>query len=217
MVLTGHAMYVAIQATLANIVQTPVNTPPANNALPMLSGLVAYADAAPSLVFSFNPPGLLNGFSIAVGRPQTGGVTFLNTFRQFVNEFNVPDFYDATDDVVAAFGPWVTGQNLISRFTPYNSDGVSGAGQRFTAKAVAAATLPLPSIVTGPLVNWTGGLMFTVYVEIQAGGTGPWAWGESIPNSATGAAIGVGVTGDKLRCRISDGMTFSARSNVFTI
>jgi hypothetical protein len=217
MILTGHAMYVAIAASCLNLGIVIPTIPPADDTLPAVSNMVFYADASPSVVVKFDQPGVNYGFALAYSRPQSGGVSFTSTFRQFEVASALLLAVDLTDDIVAAYGAPVEGQNMFQKLTPFNTDGVIGAGQRSITRVVAASALPVPAVSVGGSASWTGGASFDVYVWVQAGGVGPFLGTHFAAGASSGGPIGTGASGDVVYVRLFDGTAFSTPSTPTTL
>lgn len=126
--LTGHQMFVAINAMLLNC-GSPISTSVPLSDTVFAAGFSAFTAVAGASL-SVTPTGLglaTDYLLIAISAPQSSGVAFCKTFWQ---EMKV-----AGNDVVATslyalylaqFGPWIAGQRIFYKLTPVNQYGVAG-------------------------------------------------------------------------------------------
>lgn len=126
--LTGHQMFVAINANLMNCGQSPEIEIPTSDAV-FAAGFSALTMNAMG-VLSLTPTGLGSAedfLLVAFSEPKSGGVSFCKTFRQLkVLAGNVAAATVLTTEYAAAFGSVGGGQRIFYRLTPVNSGGVSG-------------------------------------------------------------------------------------------
>jgi hypothetical protein len=219
-VLTGHQMYVAISSQLLNIGQTPSNTPPSDDSLPSVIGLVVYADATGNVGCRLDAAGAGYGFLISASRPVSGGVTFMSTFRQFMVTGTLQTLVDISEDFTAAYGLPAVGGRIFFGITPVNQQGVVGTRQRVICEVVAASTLAAPALTGDPpgavLVNTSGATTPDVVQNAENVGITPDEYIGELLAVTTGVSM-PSVIGDNVYVRLFDGAQFSPRSNVFPV
>jgi hypothetical protein len=127
--LTGHQMYVAINAQLHNCGQAASAVPPVSSAVVAPVVTVYTAVAATGVVtITMTASGTAADFIlVAFGRPQGSGRSQVNAFWQadVLPGNSVGNATEGTK-VVAQFGALVVGQRLFLKLTPVNQYGVTG-------------------------------------------------------------------------------------------
>ena len=124
-ILTAHNMFIAVNAALLNLGLGISTVPPLSNVIAPTTGVQTWADIANSIGVLMPATSVGNYFLVAVSRQQSGGVSFVSTFRQLavITGGVEPGFADLTPDYVAAFGVVTAGQRVFFRITPVNQYG----------------------------------------------------------------------------------------------
>lgn len=217
-VLTGHQMYVAINSTLLNIGSPLSDTPPTDDTLPTVAGLVVYADATGTVACRLDAAGTGMHFLVAASRPVSGGVTFCSTFRQFMVTDPTQTLVDISEDFVEAYGLPSPGQRVFFGITPVNAEGVAGTRQRVVCEVIESSGLPTPAITgdtPGILVGWTGGATFDVVQNKAETGITPDTWLQESLAATTGVGMTAPTTPGFIYVRLFGSDKFSAISNKF--
>jgi hypothetical protein len=126
--LTGHQMYVAVNATRLNAGLDMSDDVPESDSV-FAAGFSAFTATAPETL-SLTPSGdgdTADKLLVAVSAPQSSGRRFCKTFWQIataagdaVTPILLGDFY------VAQFGIFAAGQRIFYKLTPVNQYGVKG-------------------------------------------------------------------------------------------
>lgn len=127
--LTGHQMYVAVNAMLINCGAAQSSTIPATDAV-FAAGFTAFtAVHAGAITLTPTGAGAVTDFLlVSMSAPQSGGRTFCKTFNQIDKlAGNVVAATVLTALYTAQFGNIVAGQRLFYKLTPVNEYGVAGA------------------------------------------------------------------------------------------
>lgn len=127
--LTGHQIFVAIATQLLNCGQAISNVPPLDNVVPVLSDIVASADASEPLVnVDFASTGTAADFILVAYSPQVpAGRGYNGRWWQGGIEEGNATGSDNTTAYVAEFGTPAVGQRIFIKLTPVNQYGVTGA------------------------------------------------------------------------------------------
>ena len=127
--LTGHQMYVAINAMLINCGLPQSAVLPISDAV--FSAQFSAFTAVHAGAITLTPSGLgaaSDFLLIAMSPPKSGGVAFCKQFQQFAHAAgNAIIPVVLTTAYKAAFGDIVAGQRLFYQLTPVNQYGVRGA------------------------------------------------------------------------------------------
>jgi hypothetical protein len=127
--LTGHQMYVAINAQLINCGAVQSAVIPASDTV--FSAQFTAFTAVHAGAISLTPAGLgliTDYLLLAFSRPQSGGRTFCKTFWQYGHVVgNSVTPVVLTTAYKAQFGDVIVGQRIFYRLTPVNAYGVRGS------------------------------------------------------------------------------------------
>jgi len=219
-VLTGHQMYVAINSQLLNIGNPLNDTPPTDDTLPVVAGLVVYADATGTVACRLDAAGTGMHFLISASRPLSGGVTFCSTFRQFAVTDPTETLVDISADFVEANGLPAVGNRIFFGITPVNAMGVVGTRQRVICEVILESGLGNPALTGDPpgnvLVDTAGEVTPDVVINISNIGITPDVWEYEQLAVTTGASMPGGI-GNIVYCRLFKAGKFSSASNLFPV
>lgn len=141
-VLTGHQMFVKVNATRLNVLMTISLVPPADLTLFTLAGTTMAASLTGGVqVEGFNT-GSDGKIAFAVSKSMSPGRTFQKTFWQPLSASGVigsgeSDAAITTAEYAAEFGTPTVGQRVWARLTPVSKDGWPGTHAIFSAIWVA--------------------------------------------------------------------------------
>lgn len=126
--LTGHQMFVAINAMAVNVGEVAVDSPPLNSTVFSASGTSAVFTLATGLVVTFSGLGSSDDYQcVGLSKPVPGGRSFWNTFTQTTVEAGDAVSYTITTaDYGDLFGTPQLGQKVFIRVTPVNGYFVKG-------------------------------------------------------------------------------------------
>jgi hypothetical protein len=126
--LTGHQMYVAVNAQLLNCGASQTSVPPVSNAVYAVGSVTLTAVHAGAITLTLPGNGTASDFVlVAFSAPQSGGRGFCKTFWQMMHTAgNVSTAQVVTTAYVAQFGAIAAGQRIFYRITPVNQYGVTG-------------------------------------------------------------------------------------------
>lgn len=124
--LTGHMMFVSLNAQLLNCGEDINTEPPSDSSVfaPVVGGVLA--DDEPNLSVEFDAVPAESFLLVAASRPVSPAVTFQKTFRQFAVAPAAAVNSDITAAVTSAYGALVAGQKIFLKLTPVNANGVTG-------------------------------------------------------------------------------------------
>lgn len=126
--LTGHQMYVTVNAQLLNCGQAQSSTIPASAAVFAPIAPTFTAVHAGAITLTPGGGGGASDFLLYAFSPlQSGGINFCKTFNQFGHVAgNSVAAIVATTPYNTMFGSPVVGQKIFARLTPVNQYGISG-------------------------------------------------------------------------------------------
>lgn len=126
--LTGHQMYVAINAMLLQIGQDAVSSPPASSDVFSATGNTGVFSVATGLALTLTGVGNSADFLlVSLSRPVSAGRTFVATFQQTKVEAGTATTSTMTTAAYGALlGTPVAGQKVFAKLTPVNQYGVRG-------------------------------------------------------------------------------------------
>ena len=126
--LTGHQMYVAINAMLINCGAAQSSTPPVSDAVFSAQFTAFTAVHAGAITLTPAGLGLLTDYLlVAVSAPQSAGRSFCKTFWQATKVAgNSVAALVLTTAYTAQFGNIAAGQRIFYKLTPVNQYGVAG-------------------------------------------------------------------------------------------
>ncbi len=130
--LTGHQMYVRVEATRSNVALASAVTPPADLDLPLVAGATITFDVGDGLTIDGMTGDADAVVAVAVSKPFSAGRSFNKTFWQpFAGNGHVTisdlPLVISTVTYAAEFGAPVAGQRVFIRLTPVSTDGWNGA------------------------------------------------------------------------------------------
>jgi hypothetical protein len=136
--LTGHMMFVKINASLLNAGLGQRTLPPTVDTTFTPSSVVLTCSDEPevSLAFSAIPADMR--LLVAASRPQSAGTRFCKTFRQFTVAVANAVEADITAAYADAYGTPVENSVIFFRLTPINAEGVQGSSTITSAQVVAS-------------------------------------------------------------------------------
>lgn len=125
--LTGHQMFVAINAQNANAGQLFREAPPTTNEQASYSGVELTAAAGtPALSLAANEDGEAGNILIALSPPQSSGRLSCKQFWQHSVASGADGPFNLLAGYVAEYGALVVGQRIFCKITPVNAQGVTG-------------------------------------------------------------------------------------------
>ena len=220
-ILTGHAMFVAISSALLNLGLTINNIPPASDAIPPIANLLFVAYNSDGIVLRVDPPGTGMNFLVAASRAVSGGVTFMSTYRQFGIIGATESSFDLTTQFIAQFGVPPIGSRIFLRLTPVSDEGVTGTPAKVIAEVGTSSALAIPTGVADPvgniLVSWASGPTNQDVYGYYNDGTTPGDEAAENLGAATGQDLGPMTVGREVYFRTFDGTTFSSRGGPMTV
>jgi hypothetical protein len=127
--LTGHQMYISINAQLANCGGAVSLTPPVSNAVTAVGvTLISFVHSTGVLTVTLNAAGVAADYiCLAFSKPRSSGTGFNGVFwQQLVVPGNSAGAATYGTAYVAQFGTPLAGQRVFYKFTPVNQYGVAG-------------------------------------------------------------------------------------------
>ena len=126
--LTGHQMYVAVNAQLLNVGAAVSVVPPVSNAVTPVVETAATMTHLGVMTITLGAGGAATDFiCLAFSKPRSGGTGYNGVFwQQLVVPANSAGAATYGAAYVAQFGLPAVGQRIFYRFTPMNQYGVAG-------------------------------------------------------------------------------------------
>lgn len=215
-VLTGHQYFVGVNTSLLNAGSALITTPPTDTTLNPVAPASIYADAGGAVLLFYTAPVAGDFVLAAASKVLSGGRFFNKAFSQFGVDSSAAGVQDISDQYADQFGVPLTGKRIFGRLTAVNASGMSASPVIVNTTVVAGSVLNfgvITSAVAGQVVlagadmtATSGDLYFVNPV------TGLYTYIASQPVVA-GAATWAGVpSGDTVAVRVTDGVTWSART-----
>lgn len=124
--LTGHMMFVSINAQRFNVGADQLSDPPDTSEVFAPTGIVVTADAGPNVSIAFDAVAADSYLLVSASRPVSPAVSFNKTFRQMAVAVAAADEADITAAWLAGYGTVTEGLKIFFKLTPVNSRGVTG-------------------------------------------------------------------------------------------
>lgn len=155
--LTGHQMYVSINANLQNANQGISSVPPLSSAVYSASGSTVAVLTDGTVIVEASGTGVAADFLlIALSQVKSGGVAFNKTFWQAsVEAGDVSDPFDVSQEYIGQFGVPPLGGRVFFRLTPVNQYGVAGTPVIGFATVAAGAVAAVVTPGAAGIINWT--------------------------------------------------------------
>lgn len=192
--LTGHQMFVGINASLQNASQPISTVPPiSSDVFNFVDPIVQVTDTG-FVLATTGATGTVDDFILyAMSQPKSGGITFNKTFNQLaVGPGNEPQPFDLGPAYVAQFGMPPLGSRVFFRLTPVNQYGVKGVeviafATVFTAGVAAVVTAGMAGIIT-----WVNPVSVPDFWQVEESSDGglTWQWVQQV-SGVTLTAVGL--------------------------
>lgn len=192
--LTGHQMFVAINASLQNASQPISTVPPLSSDVFNFVDPIVQVTSTGFALATTGATGTADDFILyALSQAKSSGITFNKTFNQLaVGPGNEPQPFDLGPQMLAQFGIPPVGSRVFYRLTPVNQYGVKGV------EVIAFATVMtvgVGAVVTAGLagvINWVNPVSVPDFWQVEESSDGgvSWQWVQQV-SGVTLTAVGL--------------------------
>jgi len=192
--LTGHQMFVAINASLQNAAQPISTVPPISSAVfNFVTPILQVTAAGFALATSGSTGGALDFILYALSQAKSSGVTFNKTFNQLgVGPGDEAHSFDLGPQMVAQFGLPPLGSRVFFRYSPVNQYGVKGVDVIAFATVFTAGVGAVVTAGAAGIITWVNPVSVPDFWNVEESSDGglSWHWVQQVAG-ATLTAVGL--------------------------